>query len=230
MNNKILIFLLFAVVVISLFSGCTKKDIITGEGEIKYIDLEGGFYGLISSDGSKYDPVNLPDEYKIDGLPVEFELYKIDGAVSIHMWGEIVYINEIHPVGTVGFMTNSFGCKNDTRSRDSDLDCIQYEFENNKLNISHINAGFNCCPIFYSDLNVNNNIITIVEVEVEGNCRCLCLFDLDFVVFNLEPGEYTFKFIEPYVDATDEKIEFTVNLSSEPTGSFCVKRNYYPWD
>lgn len=57
-----------------------------------YVDLEGGFYGLEC--GGKYLPINLPDEYKQDGLRVSV-VAKPANVTTIYMWGVPVEILEI---------------------------------------------------------------------------------------------------------------------------------------
>jgi len=76
-------------------SGCVDKDIVVGTGEIQFIDLEGGFYGIVSDNGEHYDPINLPSEFEEDGLRVEFKLKILENQDSIHMWGAVVEILEI---------------------------------------------------------------------------------------------------------------------------------------
>lgn len=74
----------------------SDDDIVSGTGKIVFLDFEGGFFGIIADDGGHYDPKNLPDEFKIDGLLIEFIAKILPGIPSIHMWGEIVellYIN-----------------------------------------------------------------------------------------------------------------------------------------
>ena len=71
-----------------------EGNIGTGKGEIQYINLEGGFYGIISGD-RHYDPINLPLDFEEDGLQVEFKLKILENATSSHMWGTIVEILEI---------------------------------------------------------------------------------------------------------------------------------------
>ena len=232
MIKKIVVSSLIFLLVLVLLTGCTKSDFISGTGEIIYDDLEGGFYGIVSSDGDKYDPVNLPEEYKIDGLPVEFKLVKSNDTGSVHMWGTIVYVHDITVDGTIGVMTSSVGCKDESllKSVDSDQDCVEYTYENDILHLKHVNAGFNCCPVFKADITIEDNVIMIDEIEIEGVCRCLCLFDLNYIIFNLNAGEYTIKIVEPYVKEDDEPFEFTVDLSSLTSGSHCVTRTYYPWD
>ena len=68
---------------------------IVGKGTIVYLDFEGGFFGIMSDDGERYDPFDLPKEFQIDGLKVEFELEELPGWVSYHMWGSIVKIINI---------------------------------------------------------------------------------------------------------------------------------------
>ncbi|MHC4642083.1 MAG: hypothetical protein ACYS32_10595 [Planctomycetota bacterium] len=64
-------------------------------GTIRYMDLEGGFYGIIADSGERYDPINLPAGYRKDGLRVRFQVKEKKGAVGIHMWGKIVEIVKI---------------------------------------------------------------------------------------------------------------------------------------
>jgi hypothetical protein len=74
----------------------SNADIVSGTGKIVFLDFEGGFYGIITDSGAHYDPRNLPDKFKIDGLSIVFIAEVLHGVSSIHMWGEIVeliYIN-----------------------------------------------------------------------------------------------------------------------------------------
>jgi hypothetical protein len=64
-------------------------------GTILHIPIEGGFYGLLADDGTKYDPTNLPEEYKQSGLRVKFMINPKKGMASIHMWGTIVELVKI---------------------------------------------------------------------------------------------------------------------------------------
>jgi len=75
-----------------------NQDIVQGTGTITYLSFEGGFYGIISDDGNGYDPINLPPEYEIDGLSVEFVGVILD-LESFHMWGRIIKILSIRLIG-----------------------------------------------------------------------------------------------------------------------------------
>ena len=92
-----LVMLLFCIVTLS---GCLLKDknIVEGNGTITYINLEGGFYGIVADDGEHYVPINLPPEFEVDGLRVRFKGKIRDDLVSIHMWGtllELIYIRKL---------------------------------------------------------------------------------------------------------------------------------------
>ena len=94
---KKLSFLLIFLVIL-LFIECEmsqKQDIISEIGTVKYIDIEGGFFGIIGDSGKKYDPINLSEEFKKDNLRVSFDAKIREDMVSIHMWGTIVEILEI---------------------------------------------------------------------------------------------------------------------------------------
>jgi len=134
-----------------------------------------------------------------------------------------------------GRLTGASGCKRFESTGAFDVtppnqDCVDYFYNgNNILLLTHLNAGFNCCPVIGADIAVTDNNITITEKEITGLCDCLCLFDLDYEVVNLPPGVYTITVIEPYFMPGDEPLEFIVDLTEEPSGAYCVKRSHYPW-
>jgi len=68
-------------------------------GVVKFINLEGGFYGIVGDTGQKYDPSNLPDKFKKDGMKVRFTAKEKKGAVSFRMWGKIVELTKIEEAG-----------------------------------------------------------------------------------------------------------------------------------
>lgn len=78
--------------------GCIAQE-TAGElsftGQVTYIDLEGGFFGIITSDGEQYLPLDLPEEYKLDGLIVIVTGSIDPDAMSIQMWGQPLRIDLI---------------------------------------------------------------------------------------------------------------------------------------
>ena len=148
--------------------------------------------------------------------------------------------SEAEMVPVAALLQNNYDCKQFQANTSTPMDgyaadqheyCIDYQYNgNNTLTLTHINAGFNCCPGEISaDIQFNGNIVTITEREQEQGCKCLCLFDLDYEIANLAPGEYTLRIIEPYIEGNDQVLEFTLQLQSATSGSFCLPRNDYPW-
>ena len=98
MKNKILTAIIAILVLASSLIGLKyfqgEKEIISAKGTIKYIPLEGGFYGIETDKGEKYLPVNLPQEFKKDGLKVWFKA-KQKKTITIYQWGKPVEILKI---------------------------------------------------------------------------------------------------------------------------------------
>ena len=140
------------------------------------------------------------------------------------------------PVMT-GKLINNSACKSELKSSfdvaetaDS-LSCVQYSFDeaNNQLTLTHINAGFNCCPdSIYVHTSLNGDTIIIEEYEIDGLCDCNCLYDLEIELDGVETKKYQIKFIEPYADSQQE-ILFEADLADYSEGEFCVTRKAYPW-
>lgn len=81
---------------LAIFSGCGSRDkYVEGWGIIKYVSLEGGFYGIVADDGEHYDPVNLSSEFEVDGLRVYFKGKIRDNLASYRMWGTLIEIIDI---------------------------------------------------------------------------------------------------------------------------------------
>ena len=64
-------------------------------GTVRYIDIEGGFYGIETDEGVKLDPVNLPADFQKDGVRVRVQVEPLKDRISIHMWGKLVRIVSI---------------------------------------------------------------------------------------------------------------------------------------
>jgi hypothetical protein len=69
----------------------SSENIIEITGTVVYKEIEGGFYAIDADDGSKYDPVNLPESFKKDGLKVKVTAENTD-MMSIHMYGSVIKI------------------------------------------------------------------------------------------------------------------------------------------
>jgi inhibitor of cysteine peptidase len=74
----------------------SNEQIISAEGTIVYQEFEGGFFGIITDNDYKYNPFNLPVNFKRDGLRIRFEGKLKTDLVSIHMWGKLLEITGIN--------------------------------------------------------------------------------------------------------------------------------------
>jgi hypothetical protein len=75
-----------------------RDSIRSGIGTIQYVNLEGGFYGLIDRDsGTRYAPGAIPDSLRIDGLQVRYEV-RVRDAMTIQMWGTPVEVLDLEQV------------------------------------------------------------------------------------------------------------------------------------
>jgi len=96
--KKMLIVIGTVLILSIVFSGCLEKYKFEGTGTIVFIDIEGGFYGIVSDEfyyGTKtFDPINLPSEFMEDGLRVKFKAI-LWYDYGFHMWGRPVVILEI---------------------------------------------------------------------------------------------------------------------------------------
>ena len=145
----------------------------------------------------------------------------------------------VDPCGPSGTLIGSTGCKSFAKSAPGDYapadsDCVEYDYDGQSvLHLSHINAGFNCCPdSLTAEFLIEGGSIVINEFEslISGGCDCLCLFDVDYQIVGLPPGEYTIRINGQYLYEEDERIEFTVDLTTATSGKFCLYRgDHYPW-
>lgn len=67
---------------------------IRQNGIVRYLSFEGGFFGIAGDDGMNYDPINMPQEFKVDGLRVRFTANFTD-YISYHQWGYVVKLVSI---------------------------------------------------------------------------------------------------------------------------------------
>jgi hypothetical protein len=70
------------------------EESVSGYGKIIYTDIEGGHY-LIRHNEKNYEPINLDDEFRIEGFEVIFSAKIKKDMASICMCGTIIEIIEI---------------------------------------------------------------------------------------------------------------------------------------
>lgn len=74
-------------------SGSGPTDQISGT--IRYLDLEGGLYVIQDAEGTSYNPMNLPEAFRVEGMAVEAEARRRDDIASIGMVGPVVELLRI---------------------------------------------------------------------------------------------------------------------------------------
>jgi len=82
-------------------------------------------------------------------------------------------------------------------------ECITFNYypNNELLQMTHINAGFNCCPEKISAIIIfENNNIKITEKQAKAGCKCECLYDVNYEFRNIKPGVYHIEIFGPITD------------------------------
>lgn len=69
-------------------------------GTVTFVDLEGGFYGIAGDDGTRYYPLQLDEQFKVDGLRVAFASEPVKDIATIPMWGDPVTLMFIEKIPT----------------------------------------------------------------------------------------------------------------------------------
>ena len=78
-----------------LVTGCFTQERGLTSGIITYVDLEGGFYGIVDQAGNRYLPVNLPPEFKKEKLRISFRAVPLRDQMGFQMWGVPVRLQSI---------------------------------------------------------------------------------------------------------------------------------------
>jgi hypothetical protein len=84
---------------VGLYTSGPAKETVAVSGTVQYIDLEGGFYGIVADDGARYLPLNLPEMFAEDGLAVTAEVVVKEDVATIQQWGTPVEIVTIRSEG-----------------------------------------------------------------------------------------------------------------------------------
>ncbi len=84
---------------LSLISFSLPSEEISASGTVRFVELEGGFFGIITPAGDNYMPLNLPREFQVDGLQVTFTAREEQDVTTTAMWGTPIHINSIARFG-----------------------------------------------------------------------------------------------------------------------------------
>ena len=77
--------------------GPEPERVVSAVGVVTYVDLEGGFYGLVVGDSARYNPTNLDPEFQEDGLRVRFRGVLQEDVLTTQMWGRPLELLDITP-------------------------------------------------------------------------------------------------------------------------------------
>ena len=69
-----------------LYTAGPAQQTIEITGTVTYVDLEGGFYGIVADDGTRYLPLDLPEAFAQDGLAVTAEVIVKEDVATIQQW------------------------------------------------------------------------------------------------------------------------------------------------
>lgn len=89
--------ILAVLVLLAALAGCGGgggSSDISGNGTITLVQVEGGFYGIQSDDGQKYDPSNLQAPFQQNGMRVHFVVTPLTTS-SPHQWGTAVTVQSM---------------------------------------------------------------------------------------------------------------------------------------
>lgn len=86
---------LIAAICIAGCTGTRDTGSFTATGTVTHVELEGGFFGIVTDDGTRYLPLDLPEEYRTDGMRVTFTAVPAEDTATIQQWGTPIEITAI---------------------------------------------------------------------------------------------------------------------------------------
>lgn len=92
MLTKVQVFLILTFAFSQVYA---QEKLIAFQGKVVFVEIEGGFYGILDQNGQKYLPSNLPDPLKQNGLPVRGTASLKTGKMGFKQWGNMIDIIEI---------------------------------------------------------------------------------------------------------------------------------------
>ena len=103
---------IFAISALLISTAAFSQTEINSNGIIKYFNLEGGFYGIVTDDNTGYLPMNLQNEFKVDGLRVAFSGKTVEDVMTTQQWGIVIQLNNITQIvdkPEIGFEVHEWG-------------------------------------------------------------------------------------------------------------------------
>ncbi|MFT4606290.1 MAG: hypothetical protein ACI9W4_003040 [Rhodothermales bacterium] len=66
-------------------------------GTVRKVDLEGGFFGIVTDAGLDLFPLNLAVDHRKDGTRLRFS-HEAAAVFTLHQWGSPVTLSDVQPV------------------------------------------------------------------------------------------------------------------------------------
>lgn len=77
-----------------VLAGCDLGE-IEHTGTVTRVERDGGFWGIVTTDSTRFRPANLPAEFEQEGMEVEFEGYVLSEERVEGEWGIPVELTEV---------------------------------------------------------------------------------------------------------------------------------------
>lgn len=75
-----------------------KSDLMGGEwreGTVQYIEVEGGFFGIVTKNGGKFLPMNMDKSAQKHGSIIKFKGVVLKDMHTIQQWGTPIKLSEV---------------------------------------------------------------------------------------------------------------------------------------
>ena len=72
-----------------------KQENVWRTGTVKYMEFEGGFFGIVDENGAKLLPRKLPNKYRKSGTVLKFKGFEKKDMMTIQQWGSVFEITEV---------------------------------------------------------------------------------------------------------------------------------------
>lgn len=98
-RSSLFLFACLAVASAVSCSDTTEPDSTQIVATVEFLNVEGGCWSLLASDGVRYEPVGLGEEFREDGLRVTATVRPLEEVASVCQVGKIVAVESIRRRG-----------------------------------------------------------------------------------------------------------------------------------
>ena len=99
MSRSYMLVAVAALVALGASGACGVLDVetvdIEGSGSVRFVDVEGGCWVIDTTDSVRYEPINLHEAMKVDGLFVQFRANRRTDLASACQVGQLIELKSI---------------------------------------------------------------------------------------------------------------------------------------